>query len=87
MTINLTADMERIIAEQLATGRYGSVEEVLRESLRLLEEHEEWIEAEKPAIRRKIAEGMEQALRGELFDGEQVFRRLEAQLRERSGEP
>jgi len=37
-------------------------------------------EAALAEVRRKIVEGLEQAERGELFDGEEVFRQILAKL-------
>jgi len=45
--------------------------------LRLLEEHDADLEDARPAI----AVGLEQARRGELLDGEEVFRNLEERIR------
>ncbi|MFN0023729.1 MAG: type II toxin-antitoxin system ParD family antitoxin [Parvularculaceae bacterium] len=44
---------ETFIKAQIATGRYGSASELVRESLRLLEQREIKIDA----LRRAIAEG------------------------------
>jgi len=41
---------EKFIATQLEGGRYGSVSEVVRQGLRLLEEHEGQIEALRQAL-------------------------------------
>jgi len=60
----------------VASGRYASEGEVIREGLRLLEEQET---AEK-SIRSAVAIGLEQALRGEFLDGEAVFDDLEKRI-------
>jgi Arc/MetJ-type ribon-helix-helix transcriptional regulator len=50
----------------------------VREALRLLEQRELAREAALSDLRAKIAVGLEQAKRGELRDGEEVFRELKS---------
>jgi antitoxin ParD1/3/4 len=52
-SITLGDHLEKFIHAQIGTGRYGSVSEVIRASLRLLEEHEQKVEA----LRQALAEG------------------------------
>ncbi|HEY9419991.1 MAG TPA: type II toxin-antitoxin system ParD family antitoxin [Thermoanaerobaculia bacterium] len=76
MNVSLTPELERFVSSKVASGRYQSASEVIREGLRLLEEREVTKQAALEEVRRKIAVGLEQADRGELFDGEEVFREL-----------
>jgi antitoxin ParD1/3/4 len=41
MNISLTPELERMVDERVKTGRYASASEVIREGLRLLEEHDQ----------------------------------------------
>ena len=54
--------------------------EVIQESLRFLEQHEALLQTPVAELRARIAVGLDQADRGELRDGEEVFRELEARL-------
>jgi putative addiction module CopG family antidote len=45
MTISLTPELDRVLSEKLASGRYGSVEELLTAAFRALGEEEEAIAA------------------------------------------
>ena len=58
MTIQLKPEQEKIIQDQLASGRYGSVEEVLDVALSKLP-HDEPAQANGPseAVRRQRASG------------------------------
>lgn len=49
-SISLTEHFEGFIASQIATGRYSNASEVVRASLRLLEEHEQKVEALRAAL-------------------------------------
>ena len=40
MNVSLTPELERFVQEKVRSGRYTSASEVVREALRLLEEHE-----------------------------------------------
>jgi putative addiction module CopG family antidote len=45
MTISLTPELDRALKEKLASGRYGSVEEVLVAAFRALNDEEDTIAA------------------------------------------
>ena len=73
MNVSLTPELNEFVSSQVSSGRYQSASEVVREGLRLLQDHETALEA----VRQKIALGLEQAKRGELLDGEEVMAELE----------
>ncbi len=49
-SITLGNHFESFISEQINAGRYGSVSEVVRASLRLLEEHEQTVQTVRQAL-------------------------------------
>ena len=80
LNLELSPDLEDFVASKVALGQYQSVSEVVRESLRFLEQHEALLKVPAAELRARIAVGLEQADRGELRDGEEVFQELEARL-------
>ena len=77
LTISLTPDLEHFVSSRVSSGRNRSISEVIAEGLRLLARQEVGSESSLAILRAKIAVGLEQAERGELLDGEEVFRELE----------
>jgi len=61
-SISLGDHFEGFIGEQIRRGRYGSASEVVRASLRLLEEHENKVKA----LRQALIAGEESGDAGEL---------------------
>jgi antitoxin ParD1/3/4 len=73
MNVSLTPELESFIREKVDSGRYHSSSEVVREALRLLEEHERLRELRLEELRREIQKGIDS---GDPVDGEAVFDRL-----------
>ena len=69
MTVTLTAEQEKFVAEQLAGGHYRSATDVVAQSLGMLRAQEEFIRSNVVELREKIASGLEQIRRGETADG------------------
>jgi len=65
-SISLSDHFEGFISSQIDAGRYGNASEVVRASLRLLEEHEQKIEA----LRQALIEGEASGDAGHLDFGE-----------------
>ena len=84
MNVSLTETLERFVASQVRTGRYQSASEVVRDGLRALQERKREQEAALLGMRAKVAEGLAEARRGELFDGEAFFDELEREEAELS---
>ena len=80
LNVSLTPELEKFVESKVASGRYRSAGDVVREGLRLLEEREVSRQGALDEVRRKIALGLEQAKRGKLFDGEEVFQEVLGKL-------
>ena len=83
VNVSLTPELERFVQTRVASGRYQTASEVVREGLRLLEEREHERELAVRALRAKIGRGMQQADRGEFLDGEAVFEEIRQLSRRR----
>ncbi len=78
MQLNVPPDLETLINKRLSTGGYESVEDVLRRALEAQDAEESWTEVERQALSSHIEEGYLQAERGELIDGDQARREIQA---------
>lgn len=76
MNVSLTPELERFVQSRVASGRFQTASEVVREGLRLLEERELARETALKELRSKIRRAVEQADRGEILDGESVFEEI-----------
>lgn len=65
MNVSLTPQLQAFVEQKVATGRYQTASEVIREALRLLEEHDRLREMRLEEVRRALAVGSEQLARGE----------------------
>ncbi|RWH77256.1 MAG: type II toxin-antitoxin system ParD family antitoxin [Mesorhizobium sp.] len=74
-TYNIGAHYETLVRELVGSGRYASASEVLRDSLRLLEEREAQRKAKLAALRDEIRAGIES---GPGIPADAIFDRLEA---------
>lgn len=80
MNISLTPDLAKFVESKVAGGQYATASEVLREGLRMLIEQDQLKAIRRDELRENVRQGLEQAQRGELVDGEAVFDRLEREL-------
>ena len=76
MTIHLTADHEQWLSQQVAEGRFASVDEAVAqaiEALRLEDDDDEW-------VRPYLEEAEASIARGEEIPGEEVIARMKARM-------
>jgi antitoxin ParD1/3/4 len=86
MNVSLTPELEEFVQSRVATGRYQTASEVVREGLRLLEFQERDRDAAYTTLKAKLERSAAQAERGELVDAEEVLKKISARKRRRSGE-
>jgi antitoxin ParD1/3/4 len=54
VNVSLTQELEKMVAQRVASGRYASASEVIREALRLLDERDRLAE-----LRREVQAGVD----------------------------
>ncbi len=80
ISVSFTPQQAEFLAACVASGRYQSTSEVVREGLRLLEDRQQRRQAELERARALIQEGADQLDRGEIVDGESFFREWDEEL-------
>lgn len=76
VSADLGETLENFVTKLVASGRYHSKSEVLREGVRLIQERE----ARLAALDAAIARGLDDADAGRVKSSSEVFDRLEARL-------
>jgi antitoxin ParD1/3/4 len=84
LNVSLTPELNQFVQERVATGRYQTASEVVREGLRLLENQERDREAAYAALKAKLKRGAAQADRGEFVTPEEVLRDIDVLKRHRA---
>ena len=82
MHVSLTTRLEEYVREKVESGLYNSNSEVVREALRLMGERDRLREIRLDELRKEIQIGIDQADRGELIPGNEVFRQLKKRNQE-----
>ena len=68
MHISLTPELESRVKSKVKSGLYNNASEVIREALRFMDTHEDWIQEIKLAqLRAQLQVGIDQLARGEGF--------------------
>ena len=83
MNVSLTPALERFIAEKVESGRYTSASEVVREALRLLQEHEQSRAAQLAEFNRELQARLDSLDRGEHVTAEQASEHFRRRSEER----
>jgi antitoxin ParD1/3/4 len=83
MNVSLTPELEQFVASKVATGRYNSASEVMREALRLLEEHDQARSAQIAAFNQELGQRLAALDGGERVDPATARKRLQQKSTER----
>lgn len=81
MSITLKPEQEQFIREQVARGRFKSVDEVLAQAFKLLEEKYQEYEAWTEKTRQQVDEAATELDRGEGMPLETVMEQLQTRFR------
>ena len=80
ISVSFTPQQAEFLAECVASGRYQSTSEVVREGIRLLEDQHQRRQAELERARALIQEGADQLDRGDVVDAETFFKEWDEEL-------
>ena len=87
MNVSLTPELEKFVSAKVESGRYNSASEVVREALRLLEEHDQARAAQLADFNQELGRRLDPLDRGEYVDQAQARARLKhkSEARRKSG--
>jgi antitoxin ParD1/3/4 len=83
MNVSLTPELDKFVAGKVESGRYTSASEVVREALRLLEEHDRARSNQIAAFNQELSARLASLDRGEHVEAETVRARLGRKSQER----
>jgi antitoxin ParD1/3/4 len=83
MNVSLTPELDNFVAGKVESGRYNSASEVVREALRLLEEHDRARSVQLAAFNQELGARLASLDSGECVKPETARQRLEQKSRER----
>ncbi len=83
MNVSLTPELDRFVIGKVESGRYTSASEVVREALRLLEEHDQARTAQIAGFNQELGARLASLDRGERVEPSAVRKRLQQKSRER----
>jgi antitoxin ParD1/3/4 len=83
MNVSLTAELEKLVNAKVQSGRYTSASEVVREALRLLEEHDLARAAQLGEFNKELGRRLAALDRGEQVSPSDALARLQRKSGER----
>lgn len=83
MNVSLTPELEQFVQTKVESGRYNSASEVVREALRLLEDHEQARASQLAAFNEEMGRRLTSLNRGEHADPLEARSRLHRKSQER----
>jgi antitoxin ParD1/3/4 len=83
MNVSLTPELEQFVQTKVESGRYNSASEVVREALRLLQDHEQARAAQLAEFNQELGRRLASLDRGEKVDPAKVRVRLQRKSEER----
>jgi antitoxin ParD1/3/4 len=83
MNVSLTAELEKFVNTKVESGRYNSASEVVREALRLLEEHDHARSIQLAGFNEEIGRRLSTLDRGQHISPEDARTRLRRKSEQR----
>jgi antitoxin ParD1/3/4 len=78
LNVSLTPELEHFVHDRVATGRYQTASEVVREALRLLELQQREHDAAFKSLKSKLKRASAQADRGDFILPGDVLKKIDA---------
>jgi antitoxin ParD1/3/4 len=87
MNVSLTPELEKFVSTKVESGRYNSASEVVREALRLLEEHDQARVAQLAEFNQELGRRLDSLDRGHHVDPAAARAKLrrKSDIRRKSG--
>jgi antitoxin ParD1/3/4 len=86
LNVSLTPELGQFVQDRVATGRYQTASEVVREGLRLLEHQERDRQAAVEDVKSKLRRAAAQADRAEFVDPNETLKKIEGLKRRRAAQ-
>jgi antitoxin ParD1/3/4 len=83
MNVSLTPELEKFVSTKVESGRYNSASEVVREALRLLEEHDQARTAQLTEFNQELGRRLDSLDRGHRVDPAEARARLKRKSADR----
>ncbi len=83
MNVSLTPELEKLVNAKVGSGRYTSASEVVREALRLLDEHDRARAAQLEEFNRELGRRLASLDRGETVSPDEARLKLRRKSEER----
>ena len=83
MNVSLTAELEKFVSAKVDSGRYNSASDVVREALRLLEEHDQARAAQMAGFNQELGRRLETLARGQHVSPAEARARLKRKSEQR----
>jgi antitoxin ParD1/3/4 len=83
MNVSLTPELDKFVADKVESGRYNSASEVVREALRLLEEHDRARGAQIAAFNKELGARLASLESGIKVNPQAARKRIEEKSRAR----
>jgi antitoxin ParD1/3/4 len=83
MNVSLTPELDKFIVNKVESGRYTSASEVVREALRLLEEHDRARSVQVTAFNKEVGARLASLDRGQYVEPAAARKRIEQKSSQR----
>ena len=83
MNVSLTTELEKFVSTKVESGRYNSASEVVREALRLLEEHDQARSVQLAGFNQELGRRLERLYRGQHVSPTEARSRLRRKSEQR----